>query len=216
MFKLGIVQVQVTDKAINAYFSDETSNSMKIDLNEIEQQEFGNLGRKILQRFASEIMATQVHSDSYRANPKPFKVAIVEDKTPLNSESIAVFDDKSTGVIKDPNQLELPHTEEKSKRGRKPKEPVVTKSDLDASIAIVIAKQIETDTASLETLFQEIPHTIDDLRTAVQEFISKNGKTEAAAQTAKLKTLFAIYGGSDVSTFPKAKIGECIAKIQNL
>jgi hypothetical protein len=203
-----------------AYFSDGKLQNLNIEITEAEQQECANLGRKILQRFASEIMADQVHSDSFRNKPETDKVPLVFDGT--------------DGVLKDntvdPNQMELPLNEEKPKRGRKtkgieikgiapidPKEQVITKETIDTTDIVGYLRTMPSaegkiTVATIETVLL----TIDDLRTAVQEFISKNGKTEVAAQTAKLKTLFATYGGSDVSTFPKNKIAECIAKIQSL
>lgn len=216
MLKLSIIQVY--ENKVTSYFADNNTSSFNIELTGAEQQEFANLGKKILNRFASEIIADQVQSDSFRAKPEA-----AETTNGLVQE------------VKDPNQMELPLTgvtttatqlaEEKPKRGRKivnVKIPEgikgvqtieeVTVEQLN-SLGEYNAKVLtEAKPATIETVLL----TIDDLRTAVQEFISRNGKTEVAAQTAKLKTLFATYGGSDVSTFPKNKIAECIAKIQSL
>ena len=214
------------------------NSTVEIPLTKLESEERDAFGKKVLQRFASEIMADQVHSDSFRNVPK------------LEAE---VFSQE----VKDPNQLELPLSgattatqvaEEKPKRSRKAK--VATGIDTDvviekikndtgyelsteyslienvvrpsrdlteeekAAIAHAVAKtqMYGAESATIETVML----TIDDLRTAVQACMTKNGKSEVAAQTAKLKTLFASYGGSDVSTFPKNKIAECITKIQSL
>lgn len=190
---------------------------MEIRLTETEIAEIETFSKKILQRFASEIMAEQVHSDSFRNRPK-----VTETTSGLAAE------------VKDPNQMELPLTsitttatqvaEKKPKRGRKAKVSVESAvTDLEdainmpiSAIDITVKPELPPIEVSFIATVESVPATIDDLRTAVQEFISKNGKTEVAAQTAKLKALFATYGGSDVSTFPKNKIAECITKIQSL
>lgn len=215
---LDITLLQTEENGVKAWYNSKEKNAvLNVSLLDEEIKELKIFGQKVLSRFAFEIMQNQVKDDNYR-NGLLSAVDFVNNPQEIQSK-----------IENDPNQMEL--AIEKPKRKRRTKEEMLTENETTESTPIAINNQITNSISEEENEDTSLNHplevgiraksknfSIEDLRNAAQDFMVKNGRDKISVdnQTAKLTQLFTQYGGSNVSTFPKNKIGEVLEKMKNL
>lgn len=189
------VSARYTRPKVNSTWA---NDSISLELNEGEKAELILLGEKILNRFAADIIF----------NNQRVEVA------PKIEENLAL------GRVPEITEGHFPTNPAEVKK----EEPVKLKTRAKKKEIEKVEEQKVEPVDAVITEEAELPNpvktkaTIEDLRHAVQEFFVKNGNDQKAmdAQKAKLVPLFELYGSSNVTTFPKNKIGELLEKLKTL